>query len=205
MNDSDNNNHNSDENNSSPNEINVQKNNDFSNLLDDESFLNDLESIDIDADELLLQGMNLKYIIRNRYLYVYLYNKSCEFDQLPGKFVNSVTTTVGFTLHIFEHCIVLTPGGLSLEEYGNWGRAISSIQEMLEKSEVFATWSELGIWACDSLVEADVWAEARLRNLPVSEEAPSTEAEYKYQLLNKVYGSKAHKLHKKPGGAPRPL
>lgn len=132
----------------------------------------------------LQQWINL--IIQEHYACVYFYDGGSPPKSI-GAFKEIKTAETGFSIYIFENCLIVSPGKMAFED-GNRGRMIRTIEEVCRSDIPQKQWSRVAIIGSDETTINKAWVIAKLYDLPVFEPAPSNEAYYIHRNLTKLPG-----------------
>jgi hypothetical protein len=132
----------------------------------------------------LQQWINL--IIQEHYACAYFYDGGYPPKSI-GAFQEIKTASTGFSIYVFENCLIVSPGKMAFED-GNRGRMLRTLEEVCSNDIPKKRWSAVAIIGSDETTINKAWVIAKLYDLPVFEPAPSNEAYYIHRNLTKLPG-----------------
>lgn len=130
----------------------------------------------------------VEFFIREHFAAVKV-SDAARAKQRIGKYVAQRTAKSGWTILNFENYLMITPGNMAFEEYGNRSRLLDTLREIYREDLPQKGWKHLRLEGSDEDTLNKAWLVAALLELNVGE-PPSDAAVYCYRNLQKLKQTK---------------
>lgn len=128
----------------------------------------------------------IQRLIDEHFVWIYVYDANRS-NESSGKFLSKRKATSGWLILEFENVVMITPGEMAYEQYGNRGRLIKTLGEVYRNDVPKKGWKQIGLGGSDVENIGRAWIVAQRSDMSlIKEEAPTDSARVNYDNLNKI-------------------